>query len=303
LDAAGRYVGSRHDRAVRGDDVVFRQAVADRDHRPPQIGLDATAGIADLTARDLTPTGQAMAVSQLICDLTLRRGLLDPYPQIVCYRATFRLILRTPGSVPDLRGPGGSHPGDFCPPDLRVLQRLAPAVAVPRAAGGVHEVQVGSASIVVLPSWDQATFEALDDQSWDLAAFGHLLRHGYYEILSELRGADPRDSTAPGPKFEPSVVLVDQVCVERPWRGLRLGLIGTGLALRELRRECAFAVLFPMQPGLATHSERKGSRRRLTRYWSRLGFTHPHEYHLVLDLTTSDLDTRLDLLTGPPGTC
>jgi hypothetical protein len=301
VDTTGRYVGSRHGRMLRGDDVVLRQAVADRGDFLSQTSLDAAVGTADLTARALTPNGQAIAVSQLICDLTLRRGLLDPYPQIVCYRATFRLILRIPGSTLDLQGADGIHLGDFCPPDLRILQRLAPVVVEPRATGVVHEIQVGSASIVVLPSWDQATFEALDDQSWGLAAFGHLLRHGYYEILSELRGADPRDSRASGPRLEPSVVLVDQVRVERPWRGLQLGLVGTGLALRELRRDCAFAVLYPMQPELATHTERTASRRRLTRYWSRLGFTHPQEHHLVLDLTTTDLDTRLDLLTGTAG--
>lgn len=160
-----------------------------------------------------------------------------------------------------------------------------------------RETEVGSAGIVVLPRWDQATFEALDDQTWDLAAFGRLLRRGYYEILTELGGQDPRAGRDTGTTTTPGVVLVDQVRVDVSWRGLRLGLVGTGLALRALRRDAAFAVLYPMQPGLRAHAERSASRRSLTRYWGRIGFTHRYEEYLVLDLTGSDLDVGLDELT------
>jgi hypothetical protein len=201
-------------------------------------------------------TKPGAVVSHLVCDLTLRHRLCDPYPQITSYRATFRLCLD---------------------------------------AG--LEAEVGSAGIVVLPRWDQATFEALDDQTWDLAAFGRLLGRGYYEILTELRGEDPRAGRGAGTATMPGVVLVDQVGVDVSWRGLQLGLVGTGLALRALRRDAAFAVLYPMQPGLGAHAERNASRHSLTRYWGRLGFTHRYEGYLVLDLTGNDLDAGLGELT------
>lgn len=201
-------------------------------------------------------TRPGTVVSQLVCDLTLRHHLCDPYPQIANYRAAFRLCLD---------------------------------------AG--REAEVGSAGLVLLPRWDRATFEALDDQTWDLAAFGRLLGRGYYEILTELGGEDPRVGRGTGTATTPGVVLVDQVCVDVSWRGLRLGLMGTGLALRALRRDAAFAVLYPMQPGLGAHAERSESRRSLSRYWGRIGFTHRYEEYLVLDLAGNDLDAGLDELT------
>lgn len=185
----------------------------------------------------------------------------------------------------------------------RGLHDPHPQVAAYQAAfrvrpEGGDEITVGSAALVVLPRWDAATFDALDDLSWDLAAFARLLRRGYYEILTELRGEDPRESAAP---TAAGVVLVDRVCVDPAWRGLRLGLLGTGLALRELRRGAAFALLYPMQPGLGADAERSASRRNLTRYWSELGFTRGYEQHLVLDLATDDLDDGLERLAREAG--
>jgi hypothetical protein len=270
-------------------------ATADPRARLPQRHRDAEARTSPVTAHRLTPAGRTTAANHLLCDLTLRRSLHDPYPQIVCYQAAFTVVCRHHGSTASEAE--GSSPGRYCPQDIHVLHQLARATAAPRPADPPHEIQVGSASIVVLPTWDQATFDALDDQSWELAAFSHLLRSGYYEILAELRGRDPRADPAAVASVDPSVVLVDQAIIEPPWRGLRLGLIGTGLALRELRRRAAFAVLYPMQPWLLTNTERTASHQHLTRYWSELGFTHRHEDHLVLDLSSGDLDAGLSRLT------
>ena len=51
-----------------------------------------------------------------------------------------------------------------------------------------------------------------------------------------------------------------------------------------------------MQPRLSADADRLASRRSLSRYWARIGFTHRYEEHLVLDLAGEDLDAGLDAL-------
>ena len=271
---------------------MWRQSAGAALQRPAAQGPD------ELSAHDLTVAGQAIVAHRLVCELTWRAALDDQHPQILCCAARFLLPVPVCGDgIPGDRD--GLTVAGYCSHDLRVLQRLA-AAGTDVGAGRSAEIQVGGASFVVLPDWNQATFDALDDQSWDLSAFGHLLRERYDDILGELQGQDPGSRSAQGPPHRASVVLVDQVGVESAWRGLGLGLIGTGLALRALGPGCAFAALYPMRPGLGSAAERIASRRQLTRHWSRLGFTHPYDNYLVLDLGTSDLDTAVARLTPSP---
>ena len=99
--------------------------------------------------------------------------------------------------------------------------------------------------------------------------------------------------------IDPGVVIVDQVHVLPAWRGLRLGLIGTGLTLRELGRGSSVAVLFPMEPGTQGEEQRSASRERLTKYWGRLGFEPWTDEVMALSLIHTTFEEHLDRLCRP----
>ena len=96
--------------------------------------------------------------------------------------------------------------------------------------------------------------------------------------------------------FESYAIIVNSAHINPLWRGARLGLVGTGLALRELSRGCALAVLDPMEPGTVDEQARAASHARLSRYWGSLGFEPFADRVHVLDLGTVAFTEALERL-------
>jgi hypothetical protein len=146
------------------------------------------------------------------------------------------------------------------------------------------EIGVGWAQIIVAETFDFAeTYEALNARNADLAELAALLlKHGEEDL----------------DLFVSRAALVNFASIEPEWRDLRLGLLGTGLALGELSNSCSGALLTPMEPGMAGTKERAASRRRLMRYWGTLGFREWHGDALCLDLTTTALENSMTKLSS-----
>ncbi|WP_432874835.1 hypothetical protein ACQPYH_22915 [Kribbella sp. CA-245084] len=171
------------------------------------------------------------------------------------------------------------------PSDLQLLGSIAGQGT--EVDSGV-EFTVGHGNFIMVDMLQPDLFEALDERESDLSYLGSCLFAAHandgYEIEAEL---DNLESTA---------ILVNSVEVDPQWRGLRLGLLATGLVIQELGRSSSFAALHPMQPGLDDPHERSRSHRRLAGYWSQLGFRPWREEVLVLDLSTRTLDDNMSEL-------
>lgn len=229
-------------------------------------------------ARRFTRVTKRLLVSRLVCDLTMRLRAEDEYPEITHVRAMYGVEYW----AEDL------DDGTVSQADARLLRRLTVAGQSTTENDGRVDVPIGSAEFVVVPFWDgPGAFEALDDDSADLASVGEALLLHFDELMENIEG------------FDPGVVIVDQVRVDPVWRGLGLGLVGTGLAIRELGRGASVAVLYPMEPGAKGDDERAASRARLSRYWSRLGFEPWTHDTMVLDLGARLFEKRLTALTRP----
>ena len=137
---------------------------------------------------------------------------------------------------------------------------------------------------LVMADTDEDVFEALDAREADLAYLAEVLfadGEVHPELEDRLAG------------FEQHAVLVNHVAVEPAWRGLSLGLLGTGVALTELSRGCRFAALDAIRPGLDDEQERQRSHQPLTTYWAKLGFQPWQARVLFLDLATTALAEAL----------
>jgi hypothetical protein len=96
------------------------------------------------------------------------------------------------------------------------------------------------------------------------------------------------------------LIVVNEVHIAERWRGLRLGLIGTGLILQRLgHAPSSLAVLHAMEPGLDDDHERQIAHQRLTRYWGLLGFEPFRDQVMVLDLALITLDEAMQEMTQP----
>jgi len=148
----------------------------------------------------------------------------------------------------------------------------------------VVPVRAGYAHIVVVDLLDNSLYDALDAREADLEYLASVLLTDN-EIDEEL------DSSLAG--IGTYAILVNSVYVEPPWRGRAFGLLGTGLALAELRRGCSFAALDAVEPGATDDAERARSHQRLRQYWQRLGFSPFRDRVLTLDLGTTQFDEAM----------
>jgi GNAT superfamily N-acetyltransferase len=229
-------------------------------------------------ARYLSRAAKTLLVSQVACDLATRLRTDDDSPELTHYRGIYKVRYW----LEDL------DDGTVSPDDARILAHITAASEGVTEDDGLVEIPVGSADLVVIPFWNGApAFQALDDVSQDLTDLGEALLLHFDQLREDIES------------FEPGVVIVDKVRIDPAWRGLGLGLIGTGLAIRELSRAMSVAVLYPMEPGTESDDERAASRQRLSRYWARLGFEPWIDDTMVLDLGARLFEKRLAALTRP----
>lgn len=239
----------------------------------------ARQGRREPEARRLSRAGKDYLISRAACDLSARLRV-EEYDSEGTTRYHASYLVRF--WLDDLEN------GSFSGADVRLLQRFVQANPDRVDSDGLVEIRAGYATFTVVASWDGASsFEALDAESGDLAAVGEALLTGFEDLMDDLGGIDP------------GVVIVDQVHVLPAWRGLGLGLIGTGLTLRELGRGSSVAVLFPMEPGTEGEEQRSASRERLTKYWGRLGFEPWADEVMALSLIHTTFEERLDRLCRP----
>jgi hypothetical protein len=203
-------------------------------------------------------------------------------------------VLTLPDQNPHLPGAVGYqatmtltwYPDDeYNPDDQHLLESIAgQGTEVDRGV----EFAVGRGDFIQVNLLQPRLFEALDERESDLAYLGSLLfakrANDEYEIEAELAN------------LESTAILVNSVEVDPQWRGLRLGLLATGLVIQELGRSSSFAALHPMQPGLDDPDERNRSHRQLAGYWSLLGFEPWRDEVMVLDLSTRTLDDNMSKL-------
>jgi hypothetical protein len=232
-------------------------------------------------ARRLSRAGKDYLISWAAVDLSARlRVEEDDSEGTTHYHATYLARFW----LGDLEG------GRISEADARLLQRFVQANPDAVEGDGLVELRVGYGTFTVVASWDgQPSFDALDAESGDLATVGEALLAGYEDLMDDLGGADP------------GVVIVDQVHIQPAWRSLRLGLIGTGLTVRELGRGASMAVLYPMEPGIDEEDRRAASRERLTRYWGRLGFEPWTDEVMALSLIHTTFEKRLARLCRTTG--
>lgn len=175
------------------------------------------------------------------------------------------------------------YPEDATAEDLRVLEPMASQGT--EIDDGVR-FDIGRAHFVIVDPLRPELFDALDAREADLAYLAGILfpplEEGQtYEIESELLAAGS------------DAVLVNSVEIDLPWRGLKLGLLSTGIALLELGRGCSFAALDAMEPGTKGADRRKSVHKRLSWYWHQLGFESWRERVMILDLSTTTLDEQM----------
>jgi hypothetical protein len=230
-------------------------------------------------ARRLSRAGKDLLVSRAMCDLSTRLRVDDGNPEgATHHRATYLVQFW----LDDLED------GSLSPADARLLQRLIEATPDAAQDDGMIEFQVGHADFTVVANWNGfPAFEALDAVSADLSEVGQALLTGFDDLMDDLGG------------ISGGVVIVDQVHVAPAWRGLRMGLIGTGLAVRELGRGSSVAVLYPMEPGTREEEARVASRARLTKYWAQLGFEPWMDDVMALSLVHITFEKRLARLCRP----
>jgi hypothetical protein len=178
------------------------------------------------------------------------------------------------------------YPDDATADDLLVLEPLARQGT--EIDDGIR-FDIGRAHFVMVDLLRPDLFEALDAREADLGyvagvLFPRLEDGATYEIGDELHSADS------------NAVLVNSVEIDPPWRGLKLGLLSTGIALLELGRGCSFAALDAMDPGTKGAERRKSVHKRLSWYWHQLGFESWRERVMILDLSTTTLDERMSAL-------
>lgn len=132
-------------------------------------------------------------------------------------------------------------------------------------------------------------WEAFDSRSADAATIGEtVLNADRNDLLPELENLTPYSAIT-------DLIVVNEVHIAEPWRGLRLGLLGTGQLLRHLSQS-SLAVLQAMEPGLLDEQERARSHDRLTGYWGLLGFELFRNQIMVLDLCKTTIDQAMDAL-------
>ncbi|MGB2737359.1 MAG: hypothetical protein WBC27_04880 [Candidatus Nanopelagicales bacterium] len=136
-------------------------------------------------------------------------------------------------------------------------------------------IPVGRGEFVTADLQAPDCWEELDSRGHDLGLVGRaLLGEGF--DLAELRAA-----------FElvhMRAVIVNSMEIDPEWRGAKLGLLATELAIRELGKGADVAALFPMKPGLADLAERAAANRALSGFWGHLGFVEFNGI-MVRDLT------------------
>jgi hypothetical protein len=236
----------------------------------------------DTTAGQLSPVARRDLTAGLVVSLSAELHLPgeEPYPPgAEDYHATY--------SVPWYPYENDNWEAG----DESILTQLAGL----EQTGRTHDrilIPVGYAHLVMVDLYEYY-FESLDAREADLDYLAEQLFIGdslHPELEGELQG------------FDQSAVLVDSVAVDPAWRGLRMGLLGTGVVLKELSRGCRFAALDAIQPGLDRERDRQESHKRLQRYWGKLGFEHWRDRVLVLDLATTALPDALTDLLGQNGT-
>jgi GNAT superfamily N-acetyltransferase len=179
------------------------------------------------------------------------------------------------------------YPEDDSPEDLRLLESIA---RQGREIDDGIRFEVGRAHFVVADLLEGGLYDALDARESDLEYLAAVLfskgDNDTYEIEEEL--------LAPGNH----AVLVNLVEIDPIWRGMKLGLLSTGVALLELGRGCSFAALDAMQPGVDDEARRRSIHKRLTWYWRQLGFDSWRERVMVLDLGATTLHDKMAELTS-----
>ncbi|TDD53848.1 hypothetical protein E1263_27530 [Kribbella antibiotica] len=176
------------------------------------------------------------------------------------------------------------------PSDIHLLEAIADHG---KDADDGIEFTVGHAHLVKVDLGQHGLFDALDARDADLEYLAALLfterPNGEYEIESELEG------------FNSDALLVNSAEVDPLWRGHKLGLLGTGTAIKEIGRGCGLVALDAMQPGTRGAPARRASHQRLTSYWSQLGFKPWRERVLILDLALRTFDDHLTNLVSNAG--
>ena len=173
--------------------------------------------------------------------------------------------------------------------DAIILRGLA-VEAGAELTGEEIRLPVGSGHFLLIDLHEPEVLDSLDAREADLETLGSAVLAGR---------SDETEMMAPGlvqrfDAFGSYAILVNHVEISSAWRGSGAGLAATAAVLQGMRRGCAFAALYPMEPGLRETSARSAARAGLQRYWGRLGFADWTDNVMVLSLTRTDLDQACD---------
>jgi hypothetical protein len=96
---------------------------------------------------------------------------------------------------------------------------------------------------------------------------------------------------------EGSALFIHEMVLGPAYRGHGLGPTLLGIVIQKLGRGCGFAALVPGSlEGPASETESQQARVSLARTWAKLGFENVANDVMMLDLTTTTFEERLDSL-------
>ncbi len=136
------------------------------------------------------------------------------------------------------------------------------------ALDAVQDVTVGRMSFVRVRMFGpDHPWEAMDSYTGDVSRIGEVVldvADGRWEPAFETALAHPVGD----------LLVMDRVILEPPWRGLGLGAVLAGAAIRRLSQDC---VAVACEPGSAdgrelTDAQHREAAAKLSRVWERIGF-------------------------------
>jgi GNAT superfamily N-acetyltransferase len=143
----------------------------------------------------------------------------------------------------------------------------------------VQDLTVGGMSFVRVRMFGpDHPFEAMDSYTGDVSRIGEVVldvAEGRWEPAFEAALAHPVGD----------LLVMDRVILEPPWRGLGLGPVLAGAAIRRLSQDC---VAVACEPGSAdgrelTEAQHREAAAKLSRVWERIGFEPFQDGVYILD--------------------
>jgi len=161
---------------------------------------------------------------------------------------------------------------------------------------GTHvEAHVGDMNIVIVDIYDtHDPFGLLDGEEADLGLIAEVI----FDAGNGRLAPDLDERLQP---LGSRILILNSVRLTPEWRGLGLGVLLTGTAIKKLSSGVRAAVCYPAPIDELTSDELDDSERQLAiaaldRVWAKLGFEHLRDGIHVLDLNLVTLDEHLGQL-------